>query len=782
MIAVGVEKQKKAPLQPSKPFTRIISDISPVVTRASCFSITSKSWFFTASVLIVWILLPETFGFGVKYPQKRAHASFVREYQSSIRVPTRMNSENEPIWCPEQQIYLGGTVPTNEQYQTLLDTLKQNPSQPLRIFGYGSLCWKPGEGSILSHERVTIELGTALGWKRCWSQKSCDHRGTPAFPGLVCTLISDDEIAVLEGNKRTHLTEGLVYNVPSDLVEECLAELDFREKGGYSRDVIEVRLRDDSSKGSGDGGNENVVQTLLYRGTPENPAFWKRALIDLSFAAATMTRAVGPSGPNVDYLFNLDQFLSKVANDTTSNVSINDGIVGDVDTRILASMVRELQTQESTNNAGLYFLFGSGSNQYNQLLLRQSTKNDERQHAETDASGEGDVDKLTEIILLAASARDHQTSKSVLPSIPRALYAGGGHSALLTQNNRLYLWGWNDYGQLGHVLISAQTASPIPYLQKEDGTPMEVQNAALGHSHTLILEKSTRNVYAFGENNRGQCGILTNSQDNDASSTSFPIPVIPHQLKDVQCQSISAGVFHSLVITLTGYCISFGSSNFHQSNFGNPSAIIPPSNTAKVCTGWKPPDTKLVKAAAGQRHTLLLDEEGTVYTIGDNKHGQRGTVQSNRQDLIPTQVNLTNVVDIDCGWSHCIAAVRAVDGNGVAADIRLYGWGRNDKGQLGLGHFQPVKEPTPLVIFPEDTQQPKIRSWSCGSECTMILTEDGTVYGTGWNEHGNLGIGSDVKVEENVNRFTKIRGAQMPKLQEGQIMAAGGGQFITMLI
>ena len=36
--------------------------------------------------------------------------------------------------------------------------------------------------------------------------------------------------------------------------------------------------------GSGDGGNKNVVQTLLYRGTPKKPAFWKRALLDLSFA------------------------------------------------------------------------------------------------------------------------------------------------------------------------------------------------------------------------------------------------------------------------------------------------------------------------------------------------------------------------------------------------------------------------------------------------------------------------------------------------------------------
>lgn len=33
--------------------------------------------------------------------------------------------------------------------------------------------------------------------------------------------------------------------------------------------------------------------------------------------------------------------------------------------------------------------------------------------------------------------------------IPKSLFAGGGHSGLLTEDGRLYLWGWNQHGQLG---------------------------------------------------------------------------------------------------------------------------------------------------------------------------------------------------------------------------------------------------------------------------------------------------------------------------------------------
>lgn len=44
---------------------------------------------------------------------------------------------------------------------------------------------------------------------------------------------------------------------------------------GYARDVIDV-IEDDTG---------STVKALLYRGTPENPAFWKRAFFDLTYAA-----------------------------------------------------------------------------------------------------------------------------------------------------------------------------------------------------------------------------------------------------------------------------------------------------------------------------------------------------------------------------------------------------------------------------------------------------------------------------------------------------------------
>lgn len=136
--------------------------------------------------------------------------------------------EDTPTWCPDQQIYIGGVLPDSAEVK---DLINENEGC-LRLFGYGSLCWNPGTGA-LAKPGVTSTPGRARSYKRCWAQKSTDHRGTTRFPGVVCTLLRDEEVEGI--TKRHHdaptMTEGLLYTVPAELVEECLAELDFREKG-----------------------------------------------------------------------------------------------------------------------------------------------------------------------------------------------------------------------------------------------------------------------------------------------------------------------------------------------------------------------------------------------------------------------------------------------------------------------------------------------------------------------------------------------------------------------
>jgi len=161
--------------------------------------------------------------------------------------------QQDPVWCPELQIYVGGVVPGTDDVE--ISKLLKDGNGCLRVFGYGSLCWNPGTvgKSALADSSVSTEFGRVRGYRRCWCQRSTDHRGTPSFPGVVCTLLTDDEYRSgrIRANddddkvdvKEESLTEGLLYEVPPDLVEECLAELDFREKGvRYTPEMIIIVL------------------------------------------------------------------------------------------------------------------------------------------------------------------------------------------------------------------------------------------------------------------------------------------------------------------------------------------------------------------------------------------------------------------------------------------------------------------------------------------------------------------------------------------------------------
>ena len=175
------------------------------------------------------------------------------------------------------------------------------PPDPLYIFGYGSLCYKRDE--LPSDEEF---VGRVRGWRRLFAQSSTDHRGTPDKPGLVATLLSDaqlDELGLRAADEPPSACCGMCCRVPKDRVADVLDALDFREKGGYSRDVVDVE------RASADGG-AGSVRALVYSATPDNPNFVRPTSIDA--AAATVAAAVGPSGPNPEYVFALERWLREV--------------------------------------------------------------------------------------------------------------------------------------------------------------------------------------------------------------------------------------------------------------------------------------------------------------------------------------------------------------------------------------------------------------------------------------------------------------------------------------
>lgn len=153
---------------------------------------------------------------------------------------------------------------------------------PLWLFAYGSLVFRP---DIPFVERVPALLD---GYARRFWQGSTDHRGVPGAPGRVVTLIR------VAGARCA----GVAYRVGDEHRERVLHDLDVREQGGYARTF--ERLTDPS-------GRTITDEALVYVATEENPNWLGDA--PLESIAAQIRGAIGPSGPNPEYVLELAKAL-----------------------------------------------------------------------------------------------------------------------------------------------------------------------------------------------------------------------------------------------------------------------------------------------------------------------------------------------------------------------------------------------------------------------------------------------------------------------------------------
>jgi hypothetical protein len=134
------------------------------------------------------------------------------------------------------------------------------------------------------------------------------------------------------------------------------------------------------------------------------------------------------------------------------------------------------------------------------------------------------------------------------------------------------------------------------------------------------------------------------------------------------------------------------------------------------------------KVACGGRCSVVLTEEGHVWTFGQNNTGQLG--HGNLVDYpSPKKISgLDSVCDVQCGMASVIAKRR---------DGSVYVWGFNENGELGLGHVKNVTAPV------ENKALEKIFEFSVGSNHVMGIGEGGSLYGWGWNGRGSVGINSE---------------------------------------
>ncbi|CAN6456883.1 unnamed protein product [Victoria cruziana] len=158
----------------------------------------------------------------------------------------------------------------------------------LWVFGYGSLIWKAG----FAYEQRLI--GLIKGYRRVFYQGSTDHRGTPEYPGRTVTLEPHDG----------EVCWGAAYKISGKENEEiAMSYLEVREKQYDLKAYVDLYTDMESSIPA-------VTGVLVYIGSSDkkiNENYLGPA--PLEEMAVQIINAQGPSGPNRDYLFQLERSL-----------------------------------------------------------------------------------------------------------------------------------------------------------------------------------------------------------------------------------------------------------------------------------------------------------------------------------------------------------------------------------------------------------------------------------------------------------------------------------------
>lgn len=179
-----------------------------------------------------------------------------------------------------------------------------------------------------------------------------------------------------------------------------------------------------------------------------------------------------------------------------------------------------------------------------------------------------------------------------------AVAAGPDHTMALKANGTLWGWGSNGSGQQGDR-TNLEVRAPLQVGIESDWAAVTVRG-----DQTLARKRDGR-LFAFGLNLDGQLG------DGTFVSKDFPTLVNA----ELDWRDIATGHRHTVALKNDGRLFSWGNNLDGQLGDGLAGASRNTPRQVGNATHW-------VAIDAGEKHTLAMTDEGTIWSMGDNSFGQ----------------------------------------------------------------------------------------------------------------------------------------------------------------
>ncbi len=306
------------------------------------------------------------------------------------------------------------------------------------------------------------------------------------------------------------------------------------------------------------------------------------------------------------------------------------------------------------------------------------------------------------------------------------LHTGTTHTALRDQNGHVWAWraAFND----------ARTGPP--WLQAQDGLP--ALSAACSRVAVWLGVNDSRTFF----------GVSNNQYDNSADNTKnflrdslmtvkgldgfswWPYPAYPEKTLAMWCGGNSYIANHLGTYTMEYDEITFG---------GSATSIYP--YTSWTVSQHDPNQINLgiAQTALTDSFVLFLTHQATIYAIGSNHCGQLGDNTTNAYSVIAQVPGMPKFKAIAAGWDSGSQTAFAL---GLDFQGRVWSWGNNDFGQLGLGYHGAGTDVLSPQILPPFSSP--VIALAAGNRHALILTEDGQVFAWGDNRQGQIGRGDAI--------------------------------------
>jgi hypothetical protein len=279
----------------------------------------------------------------------------------------------------------------------------------------------------------------------------------------------------------------------------------------------------------------------------------------------------------------------------------------------------------------------------------------------------------------------------------------------------------------------------------------KVQSVAASIYHTLYL-KTDGTLWGSGEGSSGQLG--------DGAQTYREKPVqITSEVK-----SMCASANNTLILKNDGTLWGCGDNSMGQLGDG------------LALTHYFPVliMTDVQSMAAGGQHTLILTADHTLWACGDNEYGQLGDGTMETR-YFPIRIT-TDVKAVSAGEAHSLF---------IKTDGTVMACGSNESGQLGIDSvLMQAVDTAHIRICP--IPQAITADGKCvfaGPHYSLILKNDNTVWGCGFNEYGQLGDStmedrySLVRVNSDVKTIVTGAGFSMTIKNDNTLWAYGWNYY-----